>query len=142
MHSINWHSWLADVGQKFPAIREWVRGITPEADYNALLDAWEKAMHDLDLQDCLEANARMLSGELDGPGDFPSHWQSLPARMRRHVRAIRDERAGMIPMSVRDKQEHLRTVLIRSRRKAGIPLEKINAELVAAGFDGLNIPKQ
>jgi hypothetical protein len=135
MDSIEHQTWLSDVGRKFPAVRQWIREITPEADHHALLDAWETAMRDLRLDDCLAVNLKMLSGELDGPGDWPAQWQGLPARVRRHVRTMRDEAAGIFPMSDSDKREDLRNLLVRTRRQAGVPIEQINAELARAGFE-------
>lgn len=136
MNSIDHQRWLSDVGRKFPALRDWIRGITPESDYNALLDAWERAMCDLSIDDCLAVNAAMLAGELDGPGNGPPQWQMLPARMRRHAETRRWRReAETGERSVKDKAEHLRTLLIHARRKANVPLAQINQELARAGFE-------
>lgn len=142
MDSAEWHVWSADLGRKFPAIRDWVRGITPEADYVALIDSWEAAMVDLPLDDCLKVNRLMLSGELDGPGDWPAQWQGLPARIRRHVKTIRDADSGPLPMSDAEQVEHERILLVRNRRKHGIAAEAIDAELRSQGYDGIVIPSR
>lgn len=142
MNSADWHAWIADVGRKFPALREWVRGIKPEADYVALLDSWEAAMADLALDECLEVNRLMISGELDGPGEWPAQWQGLPARMRRHVKTLRDQEAGHMPTTENDRREHERNLLARDRFKNGVPRELIDAELRSKGFDGIALPSR
>ena len=142
MNSVDWHAWIADVGRKFPALRDWVRSIKPEADYVALLDSWESAMADLPLDACLTVNRLMLGGELDGPGEWPAQWQTLPARMRRHVKTLRDQDAGHLPLSGPQQIEHERTLLARSLRKKGTPPEVIDTELRTKSFDGIVVPSR
>ena len=142
MDSIDHQRWLSDVGRKFPALREWIRGITPEADYNALLDAWENVMADLPFEACLTVNRLMLGGELDGPGEWPAQWQTLPARMRRHVKTLRDQEAGHLPLSGPQQIEHERTLLARTLRKNGAPPEAIDTELRTKGFEGIVVPSR
>lgn len=137
MDAIQFQNWLSDLGRKFPVVREWLRSITPSADQDALLDAWEQAMSSLELDDCLIVNRLMLSGELDPPGDWPAQWQGLPARMRRHVSGLVSDRSAPGPMSERDRLEHQRNLFVRDRVKAGLPRDRINAQLVAAGFEGI-----
>lgn len=139
MDSIDFERWLADLGRKFPALRAWVRAIEPEADHHALIDGWHRAMDDLDPADCLEANERMLAGHLDGPGYDANQWQALPARMRRHCAALREERVDQMPRRQLEERECQRNLFVRDRREAGQPLEQISSELVAAGYEPLGL---
>jgi hypothetical protein len=143
MESIEFQTWLSDLGRTFPAVREWLRSIKPEADCDALLDAWERALKNCTLDDCLAVNAGMLAGELDGPGEWPAQWQLLPAKIRRHASTLRWRReAETSELSVKEKYEDTRNLLVRTRRQAGIPDEQINVELVRAGYEPVAIMKK
>jgi hypothetical protein len=130
--------WLSDFGIKFPAVRQWLRDMPDEAQ-DGLLDSWERALSGLQLDDCLEANQRMLCGELDPPGESAAHWQSIPAKLRRSVMTVVAERWGPGVVSQRDEREQLRNLFVLDREKAGMTREEINRELVAAGFEGIAV---
>jgi len=137
MDVIDFHRWLNDLSRKFPATRAWLREIEPAADRDALIDSWQLALRDCELAACLAANQRMVSGELEGPGLWPANWQGLAALVRRYAIAIAAEEADESPRTQRDNREHRRTVLVRQRLKEGAPRERISAELVAAGYEGI-----
>lgn len=86
MNADEFDLWTADLGKKFPAIGFWLEKL-PHA--GELLADWGDALAAADLNDCLEVNRRMLSGDDDGPGKFPSDWQTLPASIRRLADAVR-----------------------------------------------------
>lgn len=77
------NQWKADLFSRFPAIGQWVRGLGTEESVRGLLGAWMEALVDRDLADCLTVNKLLSVGEHSGPGQFPSDWQILPARVRR-----------------------------------------------------------
>lgn len=78
--------WIVDLGKKFPAVGSWIRNLPHAED---LLADWCDAMAECDLEDCLEVNRRFLTGDDDGPGKFPSDWETLPATIRRLASAAR-----------------------------------------------------
>lgn len=136
MDSIAFQTWLNDFGSKFPAIREWFRAMKP-AEQDALFNSWQQAMEGLDAEDCLEANLLMLCGELEGPGDWPAHWQGVPRLLRSNVAEVRALHAEPGAISERDEYEHKRNLFVRDREKGGMPREQIDRELVAAGYEGI-----
>jgi hypothetical protein len=135
MDSIAFQTWLSDFGRKFPAIRNWWRAIDPRDDQDALMDAWQQAVEGLDVEDCLEVNRRILSGELDGPGTHESHWQYVPACIRKNVAILKDRRASDSARRQWEQREETRNLLVRDRLKLGRSREEINRELVAAGYE-------
>lgn len=139
MDAIGFQTWLSDFGRKFPAVREWLR-VMARGDQDALLDSWELALGDVGLDDCLEANQRMVSGELEPPGEWPAQWQGIPARLRRHAVFLAANRWTDSPRKQSDEKETLRNLLVRAREKAGVPRAEINRELLAAGFEAIAVP--
>lgn len=79
--------WCEDVYRKFPPIRQWIAGTTGAGI--GLLEDWRDALGPCDLSDLLSVNVRMLAGDDDGPGKFPTDWQTLPAHVRRLAQAVR-----------------------------------------------------
>jgi hypothetical protein len=84
--------WTADLGKKFPAVGFWIEKL-PHA--GELLADWRDALSHADLNDCLEVNRRFLAGDDDGPGKFPSDWQTLPASVRRLAESVRLRRESV-----------------------------------------------
>jgi hypothetical protein len=78
-------AWTADLSRKFPAIHAWLDGLGNATA--PLLADWCDVLASCALPDALAANRRLLAGDEDGPGKFPSDWQGLPAKVRSLVRS-------------------------------------------------------
>lgn len=82
MSPLQFDEWYADTCRKFPAIRGWLIQMGDVAA-GELMAEWCEVLSVCDLQDLLVANKRMLAGEDEGPGQFQSQWQEIPAKVRR-----------------------------------------------------------
>lgn len=94
MTPLQFDDWFNDVCRKFPAIGEWVRKLGNAG--GGLLADWSDALESTDLADALDANKRLLAGDDDGPGKFPSDWQMLPAKVKSLAWRLRQENTPKI----------------------------------------------
>lgn len=82
MNAMQFDDWYADVCRKFPALRGWLMQMG-EGPAGELLAEWCEVLSVCELQDLLVVNKRMLAGDDEGPGQFQTQWQELPAKVRR-----------------------------------------------------------
>lgn len=80
MSPFDFENWQADLTRKFPAIGEWLHKLGPMS--GELLADWCDVLENVSAADAMAANKRLLVGDDDGPGKFPSDWQVLPAKIR------------------------------------------------------------
>src|SRR5690242_16659049 len=83
--------WWKDAKLCWPSLATWLAKAFPDqSQQSELLRKWFRAIDDVTLQDALEVNRLMQSGELPWVGEYDSDKERLP----RHVRGLAKQLAA------------------------------------------------
>lgn len=131
MNGQDFNRWWSDVKLCFPSIAQWIARTFPDVQtQTALLRKWAGVLADVSIDNALEVNRAMLSGDLEffGSGKerevFDSDRERLPQHVRKLARQMAFERRERTPEQFDEKP---------SSFPAGKILRRM-AEMREAGF--------